>query len=105
VLGAGAFGEVEQREWGGARVAVKVNGLHADHAAALRTEVALYERLRDRPHPNILPVMGVCSDAPDGRVRLVMKCCERGSLEGLLVATRGKVGASACWWRSRACGL
>ena len=39
------------------------------------------------PHDNILPVYGICTDAPDGKVRLVMRYCEKGSLDDYLTGT------------------
>jgi hypothetical protein len=36
------------------------------------------------PHDHVLPVYGICTDTPDGKVRLVMNYCEKGSLDALL---------------------
>jgi hypothetical protein len=90
-LGRGAFGEVEERVWRGVPVAVKCNGLDAGDASALANEVALYERLGSQPHPNIIQVFGVCTDAPGGRLHIVMRLCAKGSLEGVLSAARHEV--------------
>ena len=84
--GSGAFGELEFMEWlaKGIMVAVKRNGTNCVDAAAIDNERRLYEQLLLNPHDHILPVYGICTDAPDGKVRLVMKFCERGSLDVLL---------------------
>jgi serine/threonine protein kinase len=68
----------------GIMVAVKRNGTNCVDAAAIDNERRLYELLLLNPHDHILPVYGICTDAPDGKVRLVMKFCERGSLDVLL---------------------
>jgi hypothetical protein len=68
----------------GIMVAVKRNGTDCVDAAAIDNERRLYELLLLNPHDHILPVYGICTDAPDGKVRLVMKFCERGSLDVLL---------------------
>jgi serine/threonine protein kinase len=91
-LGQGAFGEVEERVWHDTPVAVKSNGMGAGDVAALAAEVRLYERLAGSPHPNVVPVMGICVDAPDGKLRLIMRLCPKGSLDDLLAAARVEVG-------------
>jgi hypothetical protein len=91
--GVGAFGEVYRAFWSGGRtrVAVKANGLACTDTAAIENERALYELLLVNPHPSVLPVYGICTDAPDGRLRLVMRVCEKGSLFSLLVEQRWEV--------------
>jgi hypothetical protein len=86
--GRGAFGELEFMEWAakGIMVAVKRNGTACADTAAIENERRLYELLKDHPHDHILPLYGICTDAPDGCVRLVMKYCEKGSLEGFLAS-------------------
>jgi hypothetical protein len=71
-------------EWKGIPVAVKSNGADCVGTAAIDNERSLYEKLMVNPHDHILPVYGICTDAPDGKVRLVMKYCEKGSLDSLL---------------------
>ncbi len=92
-IGQGAFGEVGEFVWHGTHVAVKASGVGAGDAAALAAEVQLYELLSNRPHPNVVAVMGVCTDASDGRMRLVMRLCLKGSLEDLLLRSRVEVRA------------
>jgi hypothetical protein len=89
-LGAGAFGEVEERDWEGTPVAVKCNGLSAANRASLEKEIELYEKIRDNQHPGIVQVLGVCMDAPDHRVRIVMRLYVKGALEDLLKSSRQK---------------
>ena len=94
---SGAFGELEFMEWlaKGITVAVKRNGTECVDTAAIDNERSLYEKLKDNPHDHVLPVYGICTDAPDGKVRLVMKYCEKGSLDALLrVHALPEVGAS-----------
>jgi serine/threonine protein kinase len=88
-LGGGAFGDVDLMDYveRGLTVAVKCNGTTCADAAAIANEQGLYEKLLLHPHDNILPVYGICVDAPDGKVRLVMKYCEKGSLNAYLTAT------------------
>jgi hypothetical protein len=88
-LGKGAFGDVDLAEYveRGLTVAVKCNGTNCADAAAIDNERRLYDKLLLHPHDNILPVYGICTDAPDGKVRLVMKYCEKGSLDDYLTGT------------------
>jgi serine/threonine protein kinase len=83
----------------GIMVAVKRNATDCVDAAAIDNERRLYDKLLLHPHDNILPVYGICVDAPDRKVRLVMKYCEKGSLDNYLIGTaRHEV------WFVRACG-
>ena len=88
-LGKGAFGDVDLAEYleRGLTVAVKCNGTTCADAAAIDNERRLYDKLLLHPHDNILPVYGICTDAPDGKVRLVMRFCEKGSLDDYLIGT------------------
>jgi hypothetical protein len=88
-LGAGAFGDVDLVEYveRGLTVAVKCNGTNCADAAAIDNERHLDDKLLLHPHDNILPVYGICVDAPDGKVRLVMKYCEKGSLDDYLTGS------------------
>jgi hypothetical protein len=102
-LGKGAYGEVGEYLWLGTPVAVKVNGLEASDEAALDKEVELYSRLS--PHPHVVAVMGICRDALDQKVRLVMRLCPKGSLEDWLASERRRmdeegreVCAPQCVW-------
>ncbi len=88
-LGKGAFGDVDLAEYveRGLTVAVKCNGTNCADVAAIDNERRLYDKLLLHPHENILTVYGICTDAPDGKVRLVMKYCEKGSLDDYLTGT------------------
>jgi hypothetical protein len=91
-LGVGSFGSVDHCVWGGGTdVAVKANGIACADAAAIDRERGMYERLLVHPHPNIVQVFGLCVDAPDGKMRLVMRLCAKGSLYALLVASQKQV--------------
>ena len=68
-------------------VAVKCNGTTCADAAAIDNERRLYDKLLLHPHENILTVYGICTDALDGKVRLVMRFCEKGSLDDFLAGT------------------
>jgi hypothetical protein len=57
------------------------------HSAAIDNERRLYELLSANQHDHILPVYGICTDAPDGKVRLVMKYSAKGSLSDYLTGT------------------
>jgi hypothetical protein len=85
-LSSDAFGDVALMDWsaGGLTVAVKCNGTDCVDGPAIDNERRLYELLKDNPHDNILPVYGICTDAPDGKVRLVMKYSAEGSLSDYL---------------------
>ena len=102
-LGSGAFGDVALMDWSarGLTVAVKCNGTDCVDGAAIDNERRLYELLSANQHDNILPVYGICTDAPDGKVRLVMKYSAKGSLDKYLTGTaKPEVGASVegGWW-------
>jgi hypothetical protein len=71
----------------GLTVAVKCNGAACGDTATIDNERQLYDKLLLHPHENILTVYGMCSDAPDGKVRLVMKYCVKGSLDDYLTGT------------------
>ncbi len=88
-LGSGAFGDVALMDWSarGLTVAVKCNGTNSADDTAIDNERRLYELLLTNPHDHILPVYGICKDAPDGKVRLVMKYSAKGSLDDYLVRT------------------
>jgi hypothetical protein len=69
-------------------VAVKCSGAKCsgtESTDAIANERRMYELLKDNPHDHILPVYGICTDAPDGKVRLVMKYSAKGSLSDYLV--------------------
>ena len=105
---SGAFGDLEFMEWlaKGITVAVKRNGTECVDTAAIDNERSLYEKLKDNPHDHVLPVYGICTDAPDGKVRLVMKFCEKGSLDALLRGHAApEVGVVLCFALTRYCLL
>jgi hypothetical protein len=101
-LGSGAFGDVALMDWSarGLTVAVKCNGTDCVDGAAIENEWRLYELLLSNPHENILPVFALCTDAPDGHVRLVMRFCESGSLESHLTERARQRVSGRCCWRS-----
>jgi hypothetical protein len=51
--------------------------------------------VHDNPHPHMAQVLGLCTDAPDGQVRLVMRLYAKGSLEDALKLGKVKVGGAA----------
>jgi hypothetical protein len=65
-------------------VAVKCNGTNCADVAAIDNERKLYEKLNLSRNTNVMPVYGICTDNRDGQVRLVMKFCEKGSVDVLL---------------------
>ncbi len=67
--------------------AVKSNGTDCVDDAAIDNEQGLDEHVLGNPHDNIVPVYGICLNAPDGKVRIVMKYCKKGSLYDYLVGT------------------
>ncbi len=70
---------------------MKLSGFQAENKEALAREIALYEVLLKNPHPGVVQVLGVCKDAPDWHVRLVMRLCTKGSLESMLMKWAVKV--------------
>jgi hypothetical protein len=98
-LGSGFFGDVSMMDWAarGLTVAVKCNGINQDDADSIRNESRLYDKLLTSPHDNILPLYGVCTDAPDGKVRLLMKLSARGSVSAFLKSKRPEVSGLCLW--------
>jgi hypothetical protein len=91
-LTSGTFGAVDVMSWiGGITVAVKFNKTSQTDTAVIDNEHRLYGKLLGNPHDNVLPVYGICKDAPDGKMRLVMKFCEKGSLCDHLRQMEGQV--------------
>jgi hypothetical protein len=71
-------------EGGHTEVAVKANGVDCANVDAIDNERRLLEVLLIKPHKHVVTVYGICTDAPDGGVRLVMDYCACGSLDGML---------------------
>jgi hypothetical protein len=90
-LGMGAFGAVSHYTWDGTDVAVKHDGISTRDREALAREISLYEVLLKNPHPGVEQALGVCCDAPDGGVRLIMRLCAKGSLRDMLELSAAKV--------------
>ena len=65
-------------------VAVKRNGKLCADTAAIDHERELLDKLLRAPHDHVVTAFGVCVDAPDGAMRLVMRLCPLGSLDGFL---------------------
>ena len=88
-LGEGGFGEVYRAYLTTARthVAVKRNkDLDCRDKLAIEREIAHLERVSSGGHDNVVRVYGICLDAPDGLVRIVMKEYADGSLFAYLRA-------------------
>jgi serine/threonine protein kinase len=100
LTGVGSFGIVRQAWWkdGHLTVAVKANSTKCADIEAIQNEKRLLDSLLRAPHANIVSVYGVCTDAPDGNLLIVMKLCNGGSLDSFLKKSH-PVRASAC-----ACG-
>ena len=104
-LGEGAFGAVDAAWWAGGQtlVAVKRNGVLCSDRAAIENETRLLEVLLRNPHGNIIRCLGVCVDAPDGALRLVMECCDGGSVADAILRpaqrdeVSGHVPCSDAW--------
>jgi serine/threonine protein kinase len=73
-VGGGAFGQVQRAMWtNNAEVAVKQNGKTCLDRTAIDDERRVLECLA--PHVNVVRVFGLCVDAPDGNLRIVMEMC------------------------------
>ena len=85
-IGHGSFGQVSLAWWtaGGTTVAVKCNGVSCVDVAAIDNERAVLEIIAGAPHRHVLTVYGLCVDAPDGALRIVMDHCDGGGLDALL---------------------
>ena len=97
-LGGGAFGDVFEVLVGGDMVAaMKVSSDAAVDAGALDHERALLESLP--PHANVVTVWGLCTDAPDGKLRVIMELCQPGSVKDFIrsAATDGCVLVWCAW--------
>ena len=68
----------------GREVVLVPTGVTSTNAAAIGNEWRVLELLLQHPHPNVLAVYGVFTDAPDRVVRLVMAHCSGGSLDKYL---------------------
>jgi hypothetical protein len=91
-LGGGAFGTVDLVDIRGVMYAAKRTSTHSADREALARELAIYSRVHRQPHPHVMTLHGVCTDHPDGQMRLVMRraVC---SLDDLLhEARREQVG-------------
>jgi predicted Ser/Thr protein kinase len=78
-LGGGRFGDVYVAWWDGTAVAIKVAaGISEVARAAMQRELRIIQALK--AHPHVLTVFGLCSDAPDRKLRVVMELCAHGSL-------------------------
>jgi hypothetical protein len=77
----------------GPEVAVKCTSIDSADPEAILNEGLLFQRVMNWPHPCVVQVLGLCTDAPDGALRLVMKYYERGDLNDVLVAARPLVSA------------
>ena len=77
-IGKGSFGEVARAWWrdGDIDVAVKCSGASCADPAALDNERRGLGLVLRRPHRNIVTMYGECTDAPDGKVLLVMELCK-----------------------------
>jgi hypothetical protein len=73
---------VSRATWGVREVCLK--SCFGPDDGAMASEVHMYGELYLSHHPNIPRVHGICRDPPDGKQRLVMDWCERGTLENLL---------------------
>jgi serine/threonine protein kinase len=71
LLGEGGFGQVHSAVWRNTKVAVKRNGVKCTETDAIAMERRLLESIP--PHANVVRVYGICIDAPDGNVRIVME--------------------------------
>jgi hypothetical protein len=90
----GAFGDFRLAEWRprGLKVVV-TDGHDLWYTGALGRQRRAFEEagLLTHPHGNVVQVYGICTDAPDGKLRLVMQHCEAGSLFDYLVRKRVEV--------------
>ena len=81
-IGHGFFGEVSKALFHGAPVAVKKTAITASDESSLEREKTLLGSIL--PHPNVVRVLGVCSDAPSGVMMLIMEFCAAGSVKDYL---------------------
>ena len=78
-IGGGAFGDVYRARFHGAAVALKKSAARSSNRASLEKERRLISSVP--PHPNVVRVLGVCEDAPDGQAVIVMELCPGGNLK------------------------
>jgi hypothetical protein len=92
-LGSGSFGTVQLARSlrTSAEYAVKGSSVDCADAAAIDNERKVFAKLLANPHPHVVPVYGVCTDAADRCLRLVMRVCAHGGLDAALRASRAKV--------------
>jgi hypothetical protein len=74
------------------RTANFAQGVYACRCAG-RLVTAVIRLLQMNPHKHVLRTFGICVDAPDGLVRIVMDVCEEGSL--FVITHRAQPGVRA----------
>jgi hypothetical protein len=84
-LGSGSFGTVWKATKLGTPYAVKMTLTNVTDKDSLERERRVCAQLRAKPHRNVVQVFGVCTDAPDGKLRLVLDFCELGALDEYLL--------------------
>jgi serine/threonine protein kinase len=70
--------------YNGARVAVKKSSILSRDKTAIMKERRLLGSLP--PHPHVVHVLGICEDAPDGQLLLVMEYATHGNVQIYLQA-------------------
>jgi serine/threonine protein kinase len=74
-------------------------GLNSANPDAISNECRLLQQLARHPHTNLVQVLGICTDAPDRNVRIVMEYCVPGSLERYLTDMKFvRPLAWSCFW-------
>jgi serine/threonine protein kinase len=74
--------------YNGAQVAVKKSAVASVDESAITKERALFGAIPH--HPNVVHVLGVCEDTPDGLLWIVMEYAALGSVQAYLrVLTEG----------------
>lgn len=81
-IGNGAFGDVLEAMYNGAKVAVKKSSTATMDKNAILKERKLFASIPH--HPNVIHVLGVCEDTPDGQMWIVMEFAPLGSVQSYL---------------------
>ena len=91
-IGHGSFGDGFEAVYSGAKVAVKKSSTRTADKDAIFKERRLFASIPR--HPNVVYVLGVCEDTPDGQLWIVMEFAPLGSVQSFVKSLVESAGVS-----------